>query len=231
MRSRVARALSCVLVRVAVAAILCGQGLLSADSLVYSNITSPGFGSFPVSGGASAPVAWEAAQFTPSADYEFTAANVRVGVVTYFDTSFDVFLYSDLGGLPDVPLEQIGSQLHAVESRFIGGTLVVANTINTPLTLVANTAYWLVLRPGLPESLVAWIGDGSPSGLQALSRDKGANWSLAGSGVAQFQIFGTPVTVVPVPEPASILLLAGVLGLLKALRRVARLTGFSAQPQ
>ncbi|MGH9440612.1 MAG: PEP-CTERM sorting domain-containing protein, partial [Terriglobia bacterium] len=86
------------------------------------------------------------------------------------------------------------------------------------LDLMANIPYWLVLTPGTSSTDVIWEGYASSyvpgaSGVSAWTKEP-ALTNL------QFRIDGTPVTPVPEPASAGLLLTAlGIAGLLYVKRR------------
>ncbi|MGH9439724.1 MAG: choice-of-anchor R domain-containing protein, partial [Terriglobia bacterium] len=134
-----------------------------------------------------------AEEFTPAADDSLTAAEARLNGVLGGGT-VNFALYSDSSGLPGASLGQLGSVA-------VSNTQEGLFTVNAPapLDLMANIPYWLVLTPGTSSTDVIWEGYASSyvpgaSGVSAWTKEP-ALTNL------QFRIDGTPVT--PVPEPAS----------------------------
>jgi hypothetical protein len=137
-----------------------------------------------------------AAAFRPTATYMMTDAQVLVfpaeTVGDVRNNHFDVFLYSDSNGVPGSIIQQIGSDLAATTP--ISGSIVIANTIATPITLTSGIQYWLVLAAGSGD-FIYWASGGSPSvpvGSIRTFTTPNPQWSV-GTGSLQFQIDGVPV--------------------------------------
>jgi hypothetical protein len=159
-----------------------------------------------------------AEEFTPSANYNMTDAQVQVKQNPGTDATFDVFLYSNNAGAPGSVIEQIGFALTATTPTF-PGSLITANSLATPITLTSGTSYWLVLAGHEANSEISWVGEGSPAVPAAISLDGGNSWPFSSTHDGQFQIDGTLVAS-PTPEPSSVgEALAGMAALFYGIRR------------
>jgi hypothetical protein len=202
------------LVKAVLLPVVFGPVLMRAD-VVFSNVTGTGtVNNFTGVCGSGAPSCtpdgiWAAGEFTPAANYSLTDAQALVATGTSSTATFNVFLYSNKSGVPGSAIEQIGFGLTATTNP--PGSLITANTVNTPITLVSGTPYWLVLAPAAANSFINWANGGSPAAPFAVSGDGGSTWGASGNVTDQFQIDGTPV-----PEPSSFVLL-GIATLLYAL--------------
>jgi hypothetical protein len=152
-----------------------------------------------------------AAAFTPSANYIMTDAQVKVKQNGAPSGNFDLFLYSNSGGLPGSSLGTIGSGTAPTTGLF--GIV----TVNSPaLSLVSGTEYWLVVAPHDQFTLLSWADGGSP--VPPTAKDghwPSSNWS-ATSQSSQFQIDGT--LAASTPEPVTLGVVAAGL-LFVALRK------------
>jgi hypothetical protein len=192
--------------------------------IVFSTLTgSTGNGGFDVCGSAPAPGNTPpvpcsqalAERFTSGADFILTDAEVIVGNQTGTSPLFNVWLAQDSGGTPGSFIEQIGFDVSYSGTDVIatGGTggEVTANSIATPILLHSGTAYWLVLTPSQPDTIVYWDAGSPPypfacSSCVAITHttDGTGGWTTyAHTYVGQMQIDGTPFVaeVVPTPEP------------------------------
>jgi hypothetical protein len=215
------KAMNSLLVKALLLPIVVGPVSMRAD-VVFSNLTGTG----PVTGSSNVCGAlasgcgngggvWDASGFTPAANYSLTDAQMLVAKsLVDAPYTFDVFLYSNNGGVPGSAIEQIGFGLTA--SANYPGSLITANTVSTPITLVSGTPYWLVLAPASAKSFITWSNAGSPEAPFAQSLDGGNTWGVNNDLTPQFQIDGTPVAAVP--EPSSFLLL-GIATLLCGIRQ------------
>jgi len=205
--------------------VLCGAFCLPAQAdVIFSNIsgtfsidneapvcTSPdhfcGFGT--VGGGYK----WEAAAFTPLAD--FTLTNVQVAVrgaecaggpdapPICRNNFYNLALYSDSNGLPGAAI--------AGSSRALAPAAPAAQTLNMgPVALSAGTKYWLVMLPGPMGgngTFSYWMGGGPaavPTAFISYNAFTGQNggspdlhqpprWLPGGStSTLQFEIDGIP---------------------------------------
>lgn len=143
----------------------------------------------------------QAESFTPTADYSMTAAGVYVAAYVPGDFNFDLSLYSNSGGLPGSLIETLGTDLGSFDSA-----TVTADSF-APITLTADTTYWLVVTPYDSDSALLWLAGGNPSAPAATGTPTATNWISNGHQTAQFEIEGTlntpPVTT---PEPSSLYL-------------------------
>ena len=199
----------------------CTGGSAFAD-VVFSNVGSAA----PVSGqhfkfpSALQPIAMP---FTVAAGTDFDLTRIDIGLT--FDSQFPgvnaavVELAADTLGLPGAIL---GSWVLSGLPDLGTTTLQSSQSISGlgGIQLDGGSQYWLI-AVGL-SSNIAW-GYATPEviGPFAFSSDAGATWSLSqGSGTSAFDVLGTPISVSPVPEPASAsLYVSGLLALLVATRR------------
>lgn len=197
-------------------------------AVVFSNITGTGSvnggvgicgNNFAMDCGLPPGVDYQAESFTPAATYMMSDAQVLVATETFGTSSFDVFVYSDSGGLPGSLIEQIGSGLSATTA--FPGSIITANSVSVPITLLSGTTYWLALGPYDSNSAVVWSNGGSPSVPHAFSDSAGASWVSLGDDDLQFQIDGDPVT--GVPEPTGLGWVGGVACLLCLLKERGKL--------
>jgi hypothetical protein len=130
----------------------------------------------------------------------------------------DIFLMSDAGGLPGAVLESF----HLTGELTSGAnSLVTINSTHHPL-LSAGSQYWIVAAGG-PSSFVTWaqneLQEKGPNvsgpALGSLVRDSDSNVreALLANGTA-------------VPEPGSVFLVTGLLGILFVFVRRSRRAGF-----
>ena len=157
-----------------------------------------------------------AGQFIPGANYIMTDAQVKVEENGTFVPTFNLFLYSDLTGLPGVSLGAIGGGTAPSSAAF---NIV---TVGSPaFFLNSGTPYWLVMTPNTSTD-VFWAGGGFPSPLSAYDQSAiGASpWFLPGTAVSlQFQIDGTPAGT---PEPGTWILFGTAMAGFWLARRRAR---------
>jgi hypothetical protein len=208
---------------------------LTKADIVFSNVTNLTAGVSFVCGGSAVdsyqcptnpPYSdWQAGAFTPAANYKMTNAQVVVSGADSSDPTFNVFLYRSSAQYPQGPgsmIEQIGFALTA--SGDYPGTIVTANSIRSPITLVSGISYWLVLAPADPTSFLAWqLSEGGNHEIftGAVSNYSGSNWSVIdphGNFITagQFVINGVPQTATP--EPSSALLMAAAVIVLFSIR-------------
>lgn len=198
-----------------------------AQTVVFTNLTSPvNNNGGQVNGSNFGPQTF-AAQFTPSGNFTLSDAKVSVAALPSGGTSFNVWIAADAGGMPGSFIEQIGFGLTATS---LAGSVVTASSIATPLPLTSGTKYWLVVTPANANTSLIWSGLGSqpvPAAYNA-SPTFNSGWTLI-SFPFQFQIDGTPTSggpgPSPVPVPPSVILgasgLMGV-GMYEARRRLRR---------
>jgi hypothetical protein len=191
---------------------------LHAD-VIFTNLIGPCCGGVGVEG-ANFGLESLATAFTPLVSDFLADAQVMVFQVAGFggDPHFNISLFSDAGGAPGSLIEQFGTALTAPATP---GGIVTAKSGLSP-KLLSKTQYWLVLTPFGSSTEIGWEQGGSqpvstdfttsPDGLGGWMPVSGPNPNL------QFEVDGT------VPEPASLLLLVTVLGLI-----AARLVGWETR--
>jgi len=171
---------------------------------------------------------WYAASFTlGSQGYSLSDVQIRLQNAVA-GTTF--VLESNATGTP--PSHPSGTVVSTfIHPTFASGTNTVAFTPSSPVTLTANTTYWLVgsvtgagsaaWKRSNPVTLPS--GSGATFGNYALSGNAGTTWTVDTSNNATlFQVDGTPLT--GVPEPGSLLLVGTVACVAGALRLRRRRT-------
>jgi len=186
--------------------------LLSAPihaDVIFSNLTTPAQEGGINICGASAVFCdgsqTVAAAFTPSSGYAMTEAQVETfGFGSDVSYTFDAFLYSDSGGVPSTEIAELASKVTAPTS---GGPNVI--NLGTPIDLTSGVEYWLVLAPADSDSFVTW-DLGASSNVPVAVSLKGGAFEANPAANLQFEIDGTPLS--SVPEPRLAWLLVAVLG-------------------
>jgi probable HAF family extracellular repeat protein len=160
--------------------------------VIYSNITGPCCAGYPVAG-ANFGSASIATAFTPPVNNSLAGARVVVSHVPGdgSDPHFNVSLFSDVAGSPDLLIEQFGTDLTAPAAP-LGGVISAVSAARP--ALLAGIQYWLVLTPAGALTKIGWEQGGfagaptavstSPSGTDAWRPFNGANPNL------QFEIEG-----------------------------------------
>jgi hypothetical protein len=181
-----------------------------ADTLVYSNF-GPGnsydFATGNIAGNDFAgDTLSEAATFTAGSTLQFSSLDIALSCfgAGLCPANFTVSLNSNSGGQPGAALESFTVN---------GATLQLLGSSNPPLllssvlhpTLTTGTQYWITVSATAADS-VDWNwnthGDASPELLS-----DGTGWYALGMPPGAYDVFGTPVTTAPVPEPSTLVLL------------------------
>jgi len=193
---------------VAIALYLSTFAALAHADVVFTNIVGNCCGGYLV-GGSHWGTESLGAEFTPTQSTLFQDAQVVVFTDKGMgDGNFNMYLFSDKGGLPGTPLANLGTLTAPV-----GGGILTATGPQIPLN--AGTGYWLVLTPYDNDTWVGWEEGGSSNVSTAWTADPNGqgSWQHLGPVALQFEIDG-------VPEPSSIVLMAtGMLGVAGMLRR------------
>ncbi|MGE0486234.1 MAG: hypothetical protein AB7Q81_18945 [Gammaproteobacteria bacterium] len=137
---------------------------------------------------------------------------------------FDIFIYADAGGIPDVGNVVLSLTGITNANRTDTGIDVsvgipfdlYAYAIDiTPLTLTANTTYWLSIVNDTTADLDDWWAWGTDSqGSGIASSNNQVTWNVS-TRAADFQLTGQAI-----PEPAGVALLTlGIAGLRRGRRR------------
>jgi len=144
-----------------------------------------------------------AAQFTPATASLATDARVLVIAGGPGDTSplFNLAIFSDVGGLPGVPVSQVATNL--VAGRYPNQGIVTA-PFGQPVHLDAQAPYWLVLMPATGAGLTdvdLYTGGPMTVPYAATTSTTGAGgWQIGGSSIGiatgsptslQFAVDGT----------------------------------------
>lgn len=175
--------------------------------------------------GISGPT-FDASGFTPTADYDFSAASAFVLNLNFNPQSFSMILYSSTAsGTPGSSLATIGAQ---VPGRDFAGAIITESYSGPPILLQSGVEYFFALN--LPGGMT-WLSGGPNQTPYYFSVDDGNSWNNGSPGNLQFQIFGHPVDgALSVPEPAiwPMMLLSfvglGIVANRRARKRVPALT-------
>lgn len=205
---------------------------MRADTVVFSNFgpsqTYVGNSWWDVGNSPLGPQV-DAFSFSPSATATVTGADLALALVpppgaVQTVTPLTVYIESNSGGAPGSilsTLTQNGSY------TFYPTTSVVNFTCTASCaTLNAGSTYWIVAQQTDPANTTAWlysVGDTGTWYYNELNSATGP-WTVAtaGDNFSAFDVTGTPSRVPPIPEPASVALLAsGLLGIAGAVRRRA----------
>jgi hypothetical protein len=199
-----------------VAATLLGQVSFGAPIVLYDSIT----GATPAGSDLTDSNTWLANQFTTDAA-TYSLQSVVLDFTTAPAGTIAVDLYSDASGTP-------GSSLGTFTNP--GSFTLGTNTFTASgiPSLVASSAYWVVLR-GVAVGTVDWRWtSNSPTGVGAstntnFSTTAGASWAGLSSGTPYMMTVNATAEAVPEIDPASfgssISIVLGSLALLDRRRR------------
>ena len=144
--------------------------------------------------------------------------------VTVPPTPLNVFVESNSGGMPGTILDTLSQS--GSYPVYPGTAVVNFSCTGSCTTLDAGTTYWIVGQQSDPANLAYWLysfGDAGTWYYNYAGSTTGP-WTVAtaGDNISAFDVTGTPSTVSPIPEPASMALLGSgmvLVGFLEARRR------------
>jgi hypothetical protein len=177
-----------------------GDGPSPGDVLVSSNF-GPG-GTFDTGSGYQIASQVIASPFTSSMTVLFSDA--QLAMFSSGGTTANVFLETDSSGSPGTIIDTLSQN-----GSITGSASVVTWECNLCPLLSAGTQYWLVAQQG--NGATAWDLSNSDSGPFAFNEIGSATgpWSPTSGIRPTFEIDGDVAT----PEPVSVFLLTGLLGL------------------
>jgi hypothetical protein len=109
--------------------------------------------------------------------------------------------------------------LNSSTAGYLGFTDTIDDGVwifNTVLTLNPNTQYFFYMNKTTPTGTGVYVGDGYAGGI-AYGNAGGGSFAGVSSADIQFRLTGDQVT--GAPEPGTLALMAGAVGLLTAVRR------------
>ena len=201
---------------------------MRADTVVFSNFTQPGNtydgkSWWTVGTTITPPAGTEANAFSFSPTQTATLTGADLALAANGPVSpLNLYIESNVAGAPGTILDtltQTGSY-----SDYPTTSLVNFKCSGTCTTLDAGSTYWIVATQSNPANTTFWLNSFSDSGTWYYNLTNSATgpWTVATApgNFSAFDVTGTPSTVPPIPEPASVALLAsGLLGIAGAVRR------------
>lgn len=161
--------------------------------------------------GGSSPNSETAMSFTPNGTFFLEQIDTALSLIMGTNT-VDLRLVNDDGGVPGTTVLEAWTFMDEMGSAGTLNPPLVATSVVSPI-LEADTPYWVVASAS-DSALVEWsfnsVGDMGPN---AQRNDLGP-WVTDDDFRGAFRVTGLPV-----PEPTSLSLLAGVGGLLLGRRR------------
>jgi PEP-CTERM motif len=144
--------------------------------------------------------------FTTSGNYDFTGAAAFVENLDTTTQEFSLALYSSTStGAPgSSPLWT--SETLTAPGPFGTPTLVTASYPGSPILLRSGEEYFLALDLPGPSGLVQWLAEG-PNDFALYISANGMSWIPFGVSDQQFQVFGSPATVIPEPSTWAMMLI------------------------
>lgn len=134
--------------------------------------------------------------FTPTSSYDFTGAAAFIENENDTPQSLSLALYSSTSaGAPDSSLWTSGTLSAPGPSDT--GTLVTATYGGSPIPLHKGTKYFFAVD--ISNIFLLWLGNGSSTVSSYFSNDGGISWTSDGPDNLQFEVSGSPATVVPEP--------------------------------
>ena len=153
-------------------------------------------------------------------NFSFGSAQTLSGMDIYTATAFPsvgmsvtVRLWSDGGGLPGTLLDNFTTTVTAVDSvGTVAGTDDVRVHADFTLSLAANTMYWIGMSGTNAELGQYGLGGPNAPGDGGMAQFAGTTFSFFASTIGDqaFRLEGSPSAI---PEPSSVVLAGGAIGL------------------
>jgi hypothetical protein len=185
-----------------------------SGTLVY-NTNQPDFGSFPVVEAAQ----WLAQPFTTGANPALFNSATIYEKTFWPQGNFWVSIYSDNNGAPGSTLA--GGLLNGPSAP--QGFSFLTYTATLPISLTANTTYWIVASSDSPATYGgaygwAWAANNNYSspvdwtfGYEAFTSDQGANWTSSTDYTPSRLLTAINGSIVPEPSATSLLIGSSIL--------------------
>lgn len=157
--------------------------------------------------------------FVPTQTATLTGADLALTAAAGSPTPLNVFIESSSGGAPGTILDTLTQAGNY--SAYPTTTVVNFTCGGTCSTLDAGTTYWIVGQQTNSANQAGWLYSFNDSGNWFYNYANSATgpWTAATTG-NQFSAFDVTGSPSPVPEPASMALLAsGLVGILAAAKR------------